>query len=107
MDVGDDEDDDEEEEETVLQLRSKVAADAGCIGGQNLGVPQRAALSYHAGLRTKPRSLVWRDGCRLLLVQSAPRVERDGPGAGWSKLADVGRPGDKAERYRLYRLDRP
>ncbi len=40
----------------ALQLRSKVPVDAGCIAGQNLGVTQRAALSYHAGLRTVP---VW------------------------------------------------
>ena len=31
-------------------------------------------------------------------------VEFDGPGAEWAKLADVGRPGDKSERYRLYAL---
>jgi hypothetical protein len=40
----------------------------------------------------------------LLLVQGSPQHEFDGPGAGWVKLADVGRPGDRAERYRLYRL---
>jgi hypothetical protein len=37
-------------------------------------------------------------------VQGNPRHEFDGPGAGWVKLADVGRPGDRGERYRLYRL---
>ena len=26
------------------------------------------------------------------------------PGPGWVKLTDVGGPGDKGERYRLYRL---
>jgi len=91
----------------ALQLRSRVPADAGCIAGQNLGVPQRAALSYHAGLRTEPRSRAGAQGCRLLLVQGTPRDERDGPDARWSKLADVGRAGDKGERYRLYRLEPP
>ena len=91
----------------ALQLRSRVPADAGCIAGQNLGVSQRAALSYHAGLRTEPRTRAGPDGCRLLLVQGTPRDERDGPDARWTKLADVGRPGDKGERYRLYRLDKP
>jgi hypothetical protein len=91
----------------ALQLRSRVPADAGCIAGQNLGPAQRAALSYHAGLRTEPARRAGPEDCRLLLVQGTPRDERDGPDARWSKLADVGRPGDKGERYRLYRLDTP
>ena len=89
----------------ALQLRSKVPVGAGCIAGQNLGVTQRAALSYHAGLRTVPADRARPDACRLLLVQGNPRDERDGPNAAWTKIADVGRPGDKAERYRLYRLE--
>jgi hypothetical protein len=89
----------------ALQLRSKIPVDAGCIAGQNIGVTQRSALSYHAGLHTVPLGRAWPDGCRLLLVQGRPQDERDGPSAAWTKIADVGRPGDKAERYRLYRLD--
>jgi len=91
----------------ALQLRSKVPADAGCIAGQAIAESQRASLSYHAGLRTEPRERAGPAGCRLLLVQGNPRDERDGPNADWSKLADVGRPGDKSERFRLYRLDKP
>jgi 4-amino-4-deoxy-L-arabinose transferase-like glycosyltransferase len=89
----------------ALQLRSKVPVDAGCIAGQNLGVTQRAALSYHAGLRMVPVEGARTGACRLLLVQGRPQDERDGPDATWTKIADVGRPGDKAERYRLYRLE--
>jgi hypothetical protein len=89
----------------ALQLRSKIPANAGCIAGQNLGVTQRSALSYHAGIRTLPSGTRDAAACRLLLVQGRPQDERDGPSAAWTKLADVGRPGDKAERYRLYRLE--
>jgi 4-amino-4-deoxy-L-arabinose transferase-like glycosyltransferase len=87
----------------ALQLRSKVPADAGCIAG-HLGLTQRAALSYHGALQTRSLSLAGREGCRLLLLQGNPRDKTD-PGPGWTKLADVGRPGDKSERYRLYRLE--
>jgi 4-amino-4-deoxy-L-arabinose transferase-like glycosyltransferase len=87
----------------ALQLRSSLPADPGCIAARELAAPQRAALSYHAGIRTEP----WADGqaaprCRFLIVQGHPR-EEIAPGPGWRKLADVGRPGDKGERYRLYR----
>jgi hypothetical protein len=43
-----------------------------------------------------------------VLVQGTPAHELDAPGraAGgrWVKLTDVGRPGDRTERYRLYRF---
>jgi len=88
----------------ALQLRSKIPVGADCIAQRALGVSQAAALDYHAGIRARPYDLVNPKACPLLLVQGNPRHEFDGPGAGWIKLADVGRPGDRSERYRLYRL---
>ena len=48
--------------------------------------------------------------CPLVLVQGSPKHELDAPASTgtvrWTKLADVGRPGDRAERYRLYRLEK-
>jgi hypothetical protein len=45
----------------------------------------------------------------VVLVQGSPK-EEFAPLASstvhWVKLADVGRPGDRSERYRLYRLQR-
>jgi len=88
----------------ALQLRSKIPVGSGCIAQKALGVSQAAALDYHAGIRARAYDLVRPNACPLLLVQGNPKHEFDGPGAGWVKLADVGRPGDRAERYRLYRL---
>ncbi len=82
----------------ALQLKSRIPGEAGCIAREGMGLPQRAALSYHAGIRTAPS----RSQCRYVIIQGSPREERGAPGPGWRKLADVGRPGDKAERYRLY-----
>jgi hypothetical protein len=79
---------------------------AGCIAEKGLGVSQSAALDYHAGIRARPHDIVKPNACPLLLVQGSPKHEFDGPGTGWVKLADVGRPGDRAERYRLYRLSK-
>ena len=88
----------------ALQLRSRIPADAGCIAGRNIGVPQGAALDYHAGIRPRRFDATRPEACPLLLVQGSPQHEYDGPGPAWVKLADVGRPGDKVERHRLYRL---
>ena len=89
----------------ALQLRSKIPVGAGCMAQRSLGVSQAAALDYHAGIRARAlRHRSSPNACPLMLVQGSPQHEFDGPGAGWAKLADVGRPGDRSERYRLYRL---
>ena len=85
----------------AIHLKANLPAGRPCIAGRNIGTPQRAALSYHAGLRLDGSE----SRCKLMVVQGSPKHERDAPGAGWSKVADVGRPGDKAERFRLYRKD--
>ena len=89
----------------ALQLKSTLPANAGCIAQRELAAPQRAALSFHAGILTEPQPAVPANPplCRYLIVQGHPRLESS-PGAGWRKLADVGRPGDRGERYRLYRF---
>jgi hypothetical protein len=87
-----------------LQLRSKMPVGSGCLAQKGLGVSQSAALDYHAGIRARPFDIVRPTACPLVLVQGSPQHEFDAPGAGWTKLADVGRPGDRAERYRLYRF---
>ena len=93
----------------ALQLKSKLPVGAPCLTERNVGVSQAAALDYHGGIRAQPYDVVKPAACPLVLVQGSPQHELDAPaGAGlrWRKLADVGRPGDRSERYRLYRLER-
>jgi 4-amino-4-deoxy-L-arabinose transferase-like glycosyltransferase len=90
----------------ALQLNSRVPPGAACVAGRFLGTTQRAALSYHVALVTQPYDPTHPEACPVVLVQGSPKHELDQPGARWDKLADVGRPGDRAERFRLYRLVR-
>ena len=93
----------------ALQLRQKVPMGGGCVASRSLGLPQAAALDYHAAIRTQPFDLLKPAACRLVLVQGSPQHELDAPaapGLRWSKVADVGRPGDRAERFRLYQINR-
>lgn len=90
----------------ALQLRSRIPVDTTCISQRGLGVPQAASLDYYADIRTRPFDFGKPRACPLLLVQGSPQHEFDAPGAGWTKLADVGRPGDRSERFRLYRSAR-
>ena len=88
----------------TLQIKARIPAGASCISGRNLGNAQRAAFDYHAGIVTRPYDPDRPRACPLLLVQSEPRHEARAPGRGWVMIADASRPGDKSERYRLYRL---
>ena len=94
----------------ALQLKSKLPVGAPCLAQRSLGVSQAAALDYHGGIRTQPFDVVKPTACPLVLVQGSPKHELDAPASTgttrWTKLADVGRPGDRAERYRLYRLEK-
>jgi len=88
----------------ALQIKSKIPAGAKCVARSGLGNAQRAALGYHAGIHTQPFNRSKPAACPLLIVQGHPQHERDAPGAGWTKLADVGRPRDRDERFRLYQV---
>ena len=91
----------------ALQLESRIPPGTGCVAERSLGISQAAALDYHGGIRTQPFDLMKPQACALVLVQGSPAHEDRPPAAGkrgWIKLADVARPGDRAERYRLYRL---
>ena len=94
----------------ALQLKSKLPVGAKCVAQRSLGISQAAALDYHGGIRTQPFDVVKPAACPLVLVQGSPKHELDAPPRTatmrWVKLADVERPGDRAERYRLYRLQK-
>jgi 4-amino-4-deoxy-L-arabinose transferase-like glycosyltransferase len=80
----------------VASLRRALPADVGCVGRLSLGAPQRAALDYFGGIRTR-----WGNkGCNWLIVQGgATEIAQDG----WTKVWEGHRPGDRTERLRLYR----
>jgi 4-amino-4-deoxy-L-arabinose transferase-like glycosyltransferase len=79
-------------------LQKALAGSDECVAARGLGDPQRASLRYFIDLKLRtPRKS--RD-CGWLLVQGG-RVETQP--AGWRKVWEGNRPGDKNERLRLYR----
>lgn len=88
----------------ALQLRSKIPVGTTCIAQRGLGVPQGASLDYYGDIQPRAFDIGKPRECPVVLVQGSPQHEFDAPGPGWTKLADVGRPGDKGERFRLYRF---
>jgi 4-amino-4-deoxy-L-arabinose transferase-like glycosyltransferase len=87
----------------VASLQQALPDKYDCIASRELGESQRAMLHYYAGIIThrveRPGS---RRNCELMLIQGHPRSET-APAGNWRKIWEGARPGDKDERYRLYR----
>ena len=84
----------------VVSLRQALPAEPGCIGRLWLGAPQRAALDYFAGIRTRWGS----KECHWLIVQGGPQEPIP---EGWTTTWEGHRPGDRSEWLRLYRRSAP
>jgi len=87
----------------VVSMQQALPKKYDCISSRELREPQRAMLHYYAGIITYREEIPSRKRqCELLLVQGTPQPEI-APGAGWKKVWEGARPGDKDERFRLYR----
>ena len=87
----------------IASLQQALPKQYDCLASRELGDPQRAMLHYFAGIVTHREEVPSRRReCGLLLVQGHPRTET-APRGPWKKIWEGGRPGDKDERYRLYR----
>lgn len=86
----------------VTELGRALPKQYSCLAGRDLGESQRAMLHYFGGIVAQREENARQRRCELLLVQGHPAQEAS-PGAGWRKIWEGGRPGDKVERYRLYR----
>lgn len=89
---------------TFWSLKQALPADWQCLASQGLGESQRALLHYFAGIVTRRAERAGdASGCELLLIQTTAS-DKNSPGEAWEKIWEGTRPGDRHERYRLYRL---
>ena len=83
------------------RILQALPAQHGCIASRGLGESQRGVFDS-VGLRTRRTEIDAASGCDLLLEQGFTSQESS-PGAGWSRIWDGARPGDKKEHFWLYR----
>ena len=87
---------------TAAVISKQLPTTRNCVAAVSLGEPQRAMLDYFAQLRFVPIDLNAATTCDWLLTQGSkenqPKVE-----ALWNLTWEGSRPGDNAERFRLYR----
>lgn len=87
----------------MLSLHSAMPKQYRCMASSGLGDAQRAMLEYYTGTITRRVEDHEDTGsCDLLLVQAHPS-EDGGAARGWRKVWEGQRPGDRSERYYLYR----
>jgi len=76
----------------------KLPSGFGCLAEKNLGSTQRASFAYFIGVETVPLSRAQK--CDWLLVQGSGKPQES---EGWQKVWEGGRPGNRRERFHLYR----
>ncbi len=86
---------------TAAAIKAALPNGADCVGQMQLGDPQRAAFNFHAGLRFQPVTSLSDSDCGLVLIQGVLDKPPTVP-EGWQLLWDGARPGDRAERFRLF-----
>ncbi|HEX7811542.1 MAG TPA: glycosyltransferase family 39 protein [Burkholderiales bacterium] len=87
----------------VAQLVAALPPKYGCIYSQSLGEPQRAMLYYFGNVTTERLEKNGaRPDCDLLITQDNWKNPGE-LGPPWKMVWQGRRPGDKQERYRLYR----
>lgn len=87
----------------IADMRRAMPERHRCIASRDLGEAQRAMLDYFAGIRTRRIEAGPGAGdCDLLLIQGRPLDEWVVPPE-WKQIWEGSRPGDKDERFRLYR----
>jgi hypothetical protein len=90
----------------IVSMQQALPGKYDCMSSRSLGDAQRAMLHYFGGIITHREEVpARRRGCQLLLVQGYPQFEA-APRGSWKKIWEGARPGDKDERYRLYRRTR-
>jgi hypothetical protein len=87
----------------VVELQQALPSGYRCMSSLNLGDTERAMLHYFANIVTyREESPERRRDCDLLLVQGTLQGGAV-PGPEWVRIWEGARPGDRIERYWLYR----
>jgi 4-amino-4-deoxy-L-arabinose transferase-like glycosyltransferase len=89
----------------IASMTTALPSSYRCMSSRELGEAQRAMIHYFAGIVTyREETPQRRRDCDLMLIQGVPQVEHGPqPQDNWIRIWEGNRPGDKAERYRLYR----
>mgnify|MGYP001000052504 FL=1 len=75
----------------------------GCVAERGLGDTQRASLAYFVGIEPLPADSNAGKECNWVLVTGDTRPELAAPEGKWTRIWEGNRPGERKEKFRLYR----
>lgn len=84
-------------------VASKLPANKNCLAERRLNPAQRASFSYFVDLNPVDFASPAANACDWLLVVGSSASQLAAPDAGWSLVWQGNRPGERREKFRLYR----
>lgn len=84
-------------------IAQALPADHGCLAERGLSDTQLASLSYFVEIEPVAENSKAGQACNWLLVVGDTRRELAPPSSRWNKVWEGNRPGDRREKFRLYR----
>jgi len=84
-------------------IAQTLPANHGCLAERNLSDTQLASLAYFVGIEPVAESSPAARDCDWLLVVGNTRRALAAPSGEWSKVWEGSRPGDRKEKFQLYR----
>lgn len=84
-------------------IAQALPADHGCLAERGLSDTQLASLSYFVEIEPVAEDFKAGQACNWLLVVGDTRRELAPPSSRWNKVWEGNRPGDRREKFRLYR----
>jgi len=84
-------------------IASALPSDHGCLAERGLNDTQLASLAYFVGIEPAAADSAAGRQCDWLLVGGETRPQLAAPDARWSKVWEGSRPGERREKFRLFR----
>lgn len=84
-------------------IASTLPNDHGCLAERGLNDTQLASLAYFVGIEPTAADSTTGRQCNWLLVGGENRAQLAAPDARWSKVWEGSRPGERKEKFRLFR----
>ena len=84
-------------------IAQALPADHGCLAERGLNDTQRASLAYFVGIEPVAENSPAGQTCQWLLTVGDTRRELAAPDGRWQRFWEGNRPGDRREKFRIYR----
>jgi 4-amino-4-deoxy-L-arabinose transferase-like glycosyltransferase len=87
----------------AVAIAAALSAEHGCLAERGLNDTQRASLAYFVGIEPAAADSTEGRKCNWVVVTGDTRPELAAPEGRWTRVWEGNRPGERKEKFRLYR----